>query len=101
MSKKGPLGKAEQFYIESKYKEVSLDDLCKELDRAKTTVNKHIEKCKKKEQAAGVHDISSQFAKNDNGATVMTPNASEMSDSFRAKIPSIRQVGCTTSIKNE
>ena len=47
MTKKGPLSKAEKIYIESKHGEVTLENLCKELDRAKSLVRTHITKCKK------------------------------------------------------
>ena len=41
MTKKGPLGKAEKFYIEQKYADLGLKQVCKELDRAKGVVEKH------------------------------------------------------------
>lgn len=47
MTKKGPLSKAEKFYIEHNHKEADLESMCKDLDRAKSIVKTHIEKCKK------------------------------------------------------
>jgi bifunctional ADP-heptose synthase (sugar kinase/adenylyltransferase) len=100
MTKKGPLSKAEKFYIKSKHEESNLEDLCKELDRAKSLVRTHITKCKKEETKKVANDIGSQFASNDNGATVMTPNASEMADAMRGKKgDSNRQNKCITSIR--
>ena len=98
MTKKGPLSKAEKFYIENKHGETELNTLCKELDRAKSIVKTHVDKCKKNENTG--HDIGSQFASNDNGATVMTPNASEMADSMRGQTTETnRQHKCVTSIR--
>ena len=100
MTKKGPLSKAEKFYIENKHNETKIDILCKELDRAKSVVRTHIAKCKKENNTNTPQDISSQFASNDNGATVMTPNASEMADSMRNKSSEpTRHNSCTTRIK--
>ena len=100
MTKKGPLSKAEKFYIESKHSEATLEELCKELDRAKSLVKTHITKCKKKKETEQRNDISSLFASNDNGATVMTPNASEMADAMRGKTSeTVRQQKCITSIR--
>ena len=99
MTKKGPLSKAERFYIESKHSTSDIEVLCKDLDRAKSIVKTHIAKCKK-EDSKNKNDIASQFATNENGATVMTPNASERGDALRGKITeTTRQHNCTTSIK--
>ena len=43
-TKKGPLSKAEQFFVEQKYAELDIDGLCKELDRAKGVIQKHVKK---------------------------------------------------------
>ena len=102
MTKKGPLSKAEKFYIENKHTDTEVDTLCKELDRAKSIVKTHIAKCQKEEDKSNAHNIGSQFAKNDNGATIMTPNASEMGDAFKGKTSeTVRQNNCITSIKRE
>ena len=47
MTKKGPLSKAEKFYIENKHNDTEINALCKELDRAKSIVKTHVDKCKK------------------------------------------------------
>jgi len=99
MVKKGPLGKAEQFFIKEQYKEMSVDDMCKELDRAKTLVKRHVTKCKKQEdkEAENAFTVGSQFGVR-NGSVVMTQNASQMSDDVKSvggKITS-RQSACIT-----
>ena len=98
MTKKGPLSKSEKFYIESFCEEHDIQTLCKDLDRAQPIVKKHIAKCKKSTHSPA--DISEQFARN-GGSTVMTPNASEMADSMRGKLPDqgVRNNQCVTNIK--
>ena len=44
MTKKGPLGKAEEFYIQHHYKTMEIDEICKELDRAKSLVKRCVTK---------------------------------------------------------
>ena len=101
MTKKGPLSKAEKFYIEHNHKEADLESMCKDLDRAKSIVKTHIEKCKKLDKKTSTNDISSQFSSNDNGAVVMTPNASERGDAFIGKrSETSRQNKCVTRIKD-
>jgi len=99
MVKKGPLGKAEQFYIKEQHKTVSLDDMCKELDRAKTLVKRHIVKCKKQadKEAEEAFTVGSQFGIR-NGSVVMTQNASQMSDDVKSSSSKVtsRQSACIT-----
>jgi hypothetical protein len=98
MTKKGPLSKSEKFYIENFCEKHDLQTICKDLDRAQPIVKKHIAQCKKSKSAPS--DISEQFGY-DGGSTIMTPNASEMSDSFRNRLSGqgARQNQCITSIK--
>jgi len=107
MTKKGPLSKAEKFYIEN-HTDLSIDVLCKDLDRAKSTVNKFLKTLpteKKEEQgpapiASKDTPTMSQFARNGKGSTVMTENASVMGDEHRGKrdLPP-RSKRCTTRIR--
>ena len=98
MVKKGPLGKAEMIYIKEQHKTMDLEEICKELDRAKTLVKRHITKCKKQneKEAEEAFTAGSQFAIR-NGSVVMTQNASQMSDEVKStsKITS-RQATCIT-----
>ncbi len=98
MTKKGPLSKVEKFFIENNYKEMNVEELCKEMDRAKGVVQKCVTDCKDKDKKR-FGDIDSQFARNDKGSTVMTPNASQMSDDMRGRSDTSRQQSCTTKIK--
>ena len=98
MTKKGPLSKAEQFYIEQKYLELDLGGLCKELDRAKGIVEKHI-KSKNLNKPQTKSRLGEQFAYQ-KGSTVMTQNASEVADSMRGKMnETTKTKGCTVSIR--
>lgn len=97
MTKKGPLSKAEKFYIDNHLSK-PLEDLCKDLDRAKSTVNKYLKTIAVDEKEKAETLLYQQFARNGKGSTVMTQNASEMADSKRKTSPS-RSTRCTTRIR--
>jgi hypothetical protein len=106
MTKKGPLSKAEKFYIEN-HTDLSIASLCKDLDRAKSTVNKFLKTLPAVKQEQGPAPVASketptmsQFARNGKGSTVMTENASVMGDEHRGKrdLPP-RSQRCTTRIR--
>ncbi len=104
MTKKGPLSKAEKFWIES-HKDRDLKELCKDLDRAQSTVTKFLdtipgEKTAKTTSSKKETALSKQFARNEKGgAVVMTPNASIMADEQRQKLAGRKSSRCTTKIK--
>ena len=77
MTKKGPLGKAEKFYVEGHYKTTDAKEIAKELDRPITAVKKHIDKVKTEEPK--LHTAGGQMARQD-GIVTMTQSASELSD---------------------
>jgi hypothetical protein len=95
MAKTGPLGKAEAFYVEEKYKTGdSIEKIAHELDRAASAIEKYIHKNKIE---APKTIIEQQFARQ-SGATIMTENASTMIDQRR--IPSEKKnSNCVTKIK--
>ncbi len=106
MTKKGPLSKAEKFYIEN-HTDLSIDNLCKDLDRAKSTVNKFLKTLPAEKAEQGPAEVASkttatmsQFARNDKGSVIMTENASIMADEHRGKrdVPP-RSKRCTTRIR--
>jgi len=105
MTKTGPLSKAEQFYIENKVPEgVTVDELAKELDRTKKSIQTHVDKNDIKASSDSKKEtlLSQQFAKN-RGSTVMTPNASIMADEMRMNFNSNKSSRrrCITKIKDE
>jgi len=103
MTKTGPLSKAEKFYIENKYPDgATVDELAKELDRTKKSVQNFVKKSDLKPEKKETL-LSQQFANNNKGSIVMTPNASVMADDMR---PSFNQNKsqrrkCITKIRNE
>ena len=102
MTKKGPLGKAEKFYIEQKYSDLGLEQICKELDRAKGVVEKHAKTKKLVEEEPIVKPksrLAEQFAQS-RGATVMTQNASQMGDEFKRSASTTEKTRqCTVTIR--
>lgn len=101
MTKKGPLGKAERFYIEN-HLDKSIDDLCKDLDRAKSTIEKFLKTVAVDETTKAETLLFQQFARNGKGSTVMTQNAAEMSDEKRSNFTNNgtrRTSVCTTKIR--
>ena len=85
MAKKGPLGKAETFYIDHNYQLMTADDIASDLDRTVRSVENYIKKnhsTKKKKSGPTVMD---QMSSNDKGSVVMTENASSIVDA-RKKI---------------
>jgi len=122
MTKKGPLGTAEKFYVQNKFKTSTIEDLCRELDRPKGLLEKFIDKCKKDEEKVETvaleqnkqpgqaiepsEDEHSTFAMMDrkSGATVMTPGASELADDINKanRVKNARYKGrsdCVTTIR--
>ena len=88
MSKKtGKLNKVEKFYIENNSdKEVS--QIAKDLNRSEASVNKHMKtlpRVKHTSEAKSDDAVSDLMGRNDRGSTVMTPAASELSDSTRGR----------------
>lgn len=101
MTKKGPLGKAERFYIEN-HLHKPVDELCKDLDRAKSTIEKFLKKVVVEDGTKAETLLYQQFARNNKGSTVMTPNAAEMSDEKRLKFTNNgtrKTSSCTTKIR--
>ena len=101
MTKKGPLSKAEKFYIEQKYVDLGLEKVCKELDRAKGVVEKHAKTQKLVKEEPSIRPksrLAEQFAQS-GGSTVMTENASMMADDFKSRKNSTEKTRqCTVTI---
>ena len=103
MTKKGPLSKAEKFYIEGNLSK-PMEDLCKDLDRAKSSIEKHIKSIPVDDKEKAETLLFQQFARNEKGSTVMTENASSMSDDVNQKRSKFtnsppRSSKCTTKIR--
>jgi hypothetical protein len=98
MTKKGPLGKAEVFYIESFYGERTPQELAKDLDRAISSVKKEFKRLENLKDSEPI-TAGSQFARRD-GVVTMTENASAVSDANR-KVSDNLSRSCISRIKNE
>ena len=102
MTKKGPLGRAEVFYIQSFHEDKTPQELAKELDRAVSIVKKEISKIdgvnsdkpKKKEKG------SSSLMARQEGVVVMTENASSYSDAARSSKEK-RRSKCVVRIRRD
>ena len=98
MTKKGPLGKAEVFYVKGHYKEQTVEQIAKDLDRALSLIRKQVdifeESNPKKRYTAG-----EAMARRE-GVVVMTETASELGDSSKNTAKN-RPNHCTTKIKND
>ena len=96
MFKKGPLSKAECFYLQHNYK-LDISQLSSDLNRPVDIIEKWIKKNISDKPAtirAGDH-----FIRNDKGAVIMTENASTLSDAKRKR--NITNQSCITKIKND
>tara|TARA_B100001094_G_scaffold8957_1_gene8036 strand:- start:2318 stop:2617 length:300 start_codon:yes stop_codon:yes gene_type:complete len=96
MAKKGPLGKAETFYIDNHFQDSTAEDLAKDLDRTVRAVRSYIKKTHLSDTNA--NPAGQHFARQ-SGATIMTETASQVADHNRQR--SMRQPTCITKIKEE
>jgi len=99
MTKKGPLGTAEMFYVEGKYKDKDVKDIAKDLDRPLVTIQKYVDKCVEREPATATKS-GSLMARRE-GVVLMTESASAMSDDTRSKKGNRSRKSCVTRIKND
>jgi hypothetical protein len=97
-SKRGPLSKAEVFYISEHAKSgKDINEIATDLDRPV----KSIEKCYTTAQTKTQKPLTagSQFART-KGSVVMTENASTLADTKRKQRVVPSKTNCTTTIKN-
>lgn len=98
-SKRGPLSKAETFYVTEHAKSgKDITEIAVDLDRP----IKSIEKCYTKAQKENVKafTVSDQLARH-KGAVVMTENASTLADARRKRSNTVKTSNCVTKIKPE
>lgn len=96
MAKKGPIGKVEAFYIDNNYKIMDIAQLACDLDRTIVSIEKYIKE--NHSRKSSTMPIGEQFARQ-KGVTIMTENASTLSDSKRVK-KNIRS-SCVIKIKKD
>jgi hypothetical protein len=99
-NKKGPLSKAEVFYITQHVKlGQNINEIATDLDRAVKSIEKCVEKAQK-ENGPKIPTTGDQFARRP-GVTIMTENASMMSDVKHKKSLPPKTASCITKIKED
>lgn len=90
MAKKGPISKVESFYIDHHYQAITPSDLAQELDRTVRAIELYIKKnfTDKQKSTTSIKQESDGLKAGDqfirqNGAVIMTENASMISDETR------------------
>jgi hypothetical protein len=99
MSKKGPLGTAEMFYVEEKHKSgTEIEQIAKDLDRTMNQIEKYLSSISIS-KPKNMTIVEEQFVRQ-RGATIMTENASTMIDSLR-RPKNTNNIDCVTKLKND
>ena len=98
MTKKGPLGKAEIFYVKGHYEEQGVEQIAKDLDRALSLIKKQVSKFE--EGQPKKRTLAGEAMARREGVVVMPETASELSDQSRGRAKN-RPNHCTTKIKND
>ena len=96
-TKKGPLSKAEAFYIDGNHKDMDVVDIASDLNRTISSVQAYIKKNHGKEHVAGTK--AGDHFHSHKGATIMTENASTMSDAKKEINTGKFNPKCMTRIK--
>ncbi len=99
-SKRGPLSKAELFYVAEHAKTgKDINEIASDLDRPVKSIEKCYTKAQK-ENAPKQLTAGEQFAKH-KGAVIMTENASTLGDASRKiRVPASKQ-NCVTVVRKE
>ena len=96
MTKKGPLGKAEMFYVEHHCSQMEAKDIATELDRPIATVKRHIETVQTGESST--ISAGASMARQD-GVVTMTETSSSLSDAKRKMRGKLRE-DCVVEINH-
>jgi len=90
MAKKGPIGKVEAFYIDHHYQTITPTDLAQDLDRTVRAIEVYIKKnfTDKQKSTTPIKNNNNTLTAGDqfirqNGAVIMTENASTIADETR------------------
>tara|TARA_R100000278_G_C5420520_1_gene146384 strand:+ start:165 stop:464 length:300 start_codon:yes stop_codon:yes gene_type:complete len=96
-TKKGPLSKADMYYIEGHCKDIAVSKIAEDLNRSISSVQTYIDKNIKPKTAA--INSGEQFIRQ-SGATIMTENASTIADETKSSgLNAPRKKNCITKIK--
>lgn len=100
MTKKGPLGKAEIYYVKGHYKDSEAKQIAKELDRPISAIQRTIDELSK-EDAGSKKGAGEHMARRE-GVVVMTENSSSASEANKTEVTmNSRTRTCVTKIKND
>lgn len=99
MAKRGPLSKIEAFYVQHNYPTLDAAELAVELDRPIRSIENYIKKNVTKEKKLSPVNASDQFIRK-SGSTVMTENASTITDELKKQVTKINK-SCITKIKHD
>jgi DNA-binding CsgD family transcriptional regulator len=99
MVKKGPMSKVESFYLDHHYELLTPQELARDLNRSIKSVESYIARIITKQGPKSNNEMSAgnHFHYN-KGATIMTENASTISDSTKQVGPRLNK-NCITRIK--
>jgi len=95
-TKKGPLSKVECYYIDGHYKELEIAQVAEDLNRTITSIENYIKKTYAKKNNNGM--TAGDHFNHHKGSTVMTENASTLSDLKRG-VSKTNNKECVTKIK--
>jgi hypothetical protein len=97
MTKKGPLGKAETYYVRGHYKDQEVDEIAKDLDRAVITIQRQVDEFKALE--APVRTTAGDQMARREGLVTMTEASSSTADASREVSLPRRTKECVTQTK--
>ena len=97
MTKKGPLGTAEKYYVKGHYKTKDAKEIAKDLDRPIVAIQRQVDKFIESEPDQRM-TAGDQMARRE-GVVTMTENASSISGSRKPTLAE-RTRKCITDIKN-
>lgn len=99
MVKKGPMSKVDSFYIDHHYESLTTQELARDLNRSIKSVESYIARMITKQGSKSNNEMSvgNQFHYH-KGSTIMTENASTLSDNTKQVGPRLNK-NCVTRIK--
>jgi len=95
--KRGPLNKAEVFYINGNRESLSEQQMAEDLNRSIVCVRNYLESNPVNSKSGRI-TVGDQFTRQ-KGVTIMTENASSMADAKRKPVNTAGRKNCTTSVK--
>jgi hypothetical protein len=102
MAKKGPLNKIESFYVEhNKNLGKNLQQIADDLDRSLSSIENYVAKHLPEKKNTKLAISAGEHFTRQKGVTIMTENASTISDATKKKAKDLSRPSCITQVKNE